>query len=49
MNACDHDETESCQDCCQHEEHDHGICLYCEADITDNLVSKAEAYWEGDR
>lgn len=20
---------DSCQDCCQHDERDHGICLYC--------------------
>lgn len=27
---------------CEHEEHDHGICLYCGADITDRLVDAAE-------
>ncbi len=31
------------QDECDHEEHDHGICLYCAKDITDDLIAKAEA------
>jgi hypothetical protein len=34
---------------CQHDEHDHGICLDCEADISDKLRGQAEAYWEGER
>ena len=28
---------------CPHDEHDHGICLCCAKDITDDLVSRAEA------
>ncbi len=31
------------QEECDHEEHDHGICLYCAKDITDNLIAKAES------
>lgn len=27
---------------CDHPEHDHGICLECGADITDELISRAE-------
>uniref|UniRef100_UPI004029A86A hypothetical protein n=1 Tax=Candidatus Wunengus sp. YC61 TaxID=3367698 RepID=UPI004029A86A len=27
---------------CPHDEHDHGICLECDKDITDDLVAKAE-------
>jgi hypothetical protein len=27
---------------CDHEEHDHGICLACRADITDTLAGQAE-------
>jgi len=27
---------------CDHEEHDHGICLACGADITDTLAGQAE-------
>ncbi len=27
---------------CAHDEHDHGICLYCGKDITDDLVARAE-------
>jgi hypothetical protein len=34
---------------CTHDEHDHGICLACGEDITDTLVGKAEAAYEGDR
>lgn len=34
---------------CEHNEHDHGICLDCGKDITDNLVGAAEARFEGDR
>jgi Fe2+ or Zn2+ uptake regulation protein len=31
------------QEPCTHDEHDHGICLDCGEDITQELVSKAEA------
>lgn len=34
---------------CEHEEHDHGICLDCGKDITDELVTKAEMAFEDDR
>jgi len=27
---------------CEHDEHDHGICLACGADITDALAGQAE-------
>lgn len=35
--------------CCPHDEHDHGICLYCGMDITQDLVAKAEYAFEGER
>lgn len=38
-----------CQDCCTHDELDHGICMDCEKDMTDYLVMQAEAAFEGDR
>ena len=28
---------------CQHDEHDHGVCLDCGADLTDKLAGQAEA------
>ena len=31
------------QEPCPHDEHDHGICLDCGKDITDDLVASAEA------
>lgn len=34
---------------CSHEEHDHGICLECEKDITQELVAAAESAFEGER
>jgi hypothetical protein len=37
------------QDECPHDENDHGICLDCGEDITQDLVGKAEAFYEGDR
>ncbi len=40
---------ESCKACCEHYEHDHGICYDRGEDITDSLYGKAEAYYEGDR
>jgi hypothetical protein len=30
------------EDECPHDEHDHGICLHCGKDITDDLVAAAE-------
>jgi hypothetical protein len=32
---------------CQHDEHDHGVCLDCGKDITNNLVGRAESASEG--
>lgn len=37
------------QENCPHDEHDHGICLDCEKDLTDSLAGRAEAFYEGDR
>lgn len=42
-------ENEKCQECCEHNEHDHGVCMDCEKDITDDLVCAAEYAYEGDR
>ena len=51
--SCDGDgQTESgasCQECCEHLEHDHGICNDCEAEVFDRLAARAEEAWEGDR
>ena len=35
-------DTDLCQDCCPHDEHDHGICLECAKDIMDDLIDRAE-------
>lgn len=40
---------EDCQECCEHGEYDHGICLDCGKDCLDDLVGMAEDYYEGDR
>ena len=40
---------ETCQECCPHDEFDHGICLACDKDCTDDLAGRAESYYEGDR
>lgn len=37
---------DKCQKCCAHDEYDHGICLYCGLDITEELVAKAEFLYE---
>jgi Fe2+ or Zn2+ uptake regulation protein len=34
---------------CNHDEHDHGFCLDCGKDITNQLIMAAEANSEGDR
>lgn len=39
----------SCSNCCQHYEHDHGICLDCGEDRTEDLAADAEYAFEGDR
>lgn len=43
------DDGVTCESCCQCSEFDHGICLDCGADRTDDLVAAAEAACEGDR
>lgn len=35
-----------CQDCCPHDEYDHGICLDCELDRTSDLAGAAEFHAE---
>jgi hypothetical protein len=40
---------ETCQECCPHDDHDHGICLDCGLDRTDDLSADAEYEYEGDR
>ena len=40
---------EHCPVCCEHDDHDHGICLDCGEDITQRLVARAEALCEGER
>ena len=44
-------ETEPCENAepCEHGEHDHGICLDCGEDITQDLVMAAEYATEGGR
>lgn len=42
-------ENEECQECCPHDEHDHGICLDCGRDRNGDLAGKAEDAFEGDR
>jgi hypothetical protein len=32
----------ACSNCCDHYEHDHGICYDCGEDITQTLVSQAD-------
>lgn len=43
------DDGETCSECCEHVETDHGICSDCESDVTDMLVGRAEDAFEGDR
>lgn len=43
------DDTE-CQLCCEHSDgFDHGICLDCGKDCTEELINRAADYWEGER
>jgi hypothetical protein len=37
------------EDECPHDEHDHGYCLDCGADVMNRLISQAEYACEGDR
>jgi Fe2+ or Zn2+ uptake regulation protein len=46
--ACNN-EDEECQECCPHDEHDHGHCLCCGKDRTEALAGAAEYAFEGDR
>lgn len=32
---------ETCQECCQHDELDHGICMDCELDMSDDIAARA--------
>lgn len=31
-----------CQECCEHDEHEHGYCIECGANIMDDIVGRAE-------
>ena len=42
-------EDEACQECCTHDDIDHGECMSCGKDCLDLLIMRAEAYYEGDR
>lgn len=46
---CDtcNDEKEDCQECCDHMDLDHGVCLDCGADLTDDLANRAYEQSEG--
>ena len=39
---------DSCQDCCQHYEHDHYICLDCGKDLDPGAFIDAAEYAYGD-
>jgi len=40
MELLDHKcEQDDCQECCEHDEHEHGVCINCGKDIHDSLVS----------
>ncbi len=39
----------TCTECCEHDEHDHGYCLDCGADVMDRIIMRAECAFEGDR
>lgn len=32
---------DNCPECCPHDDLDHGICLWCEKDLTEELAAKA--------
>jgi hypothetical protein len=41
---------EKCQECCPHDERDHGICLDCEhEEDPGEAIDRAMDYYEGDR
>ncbi len=40
---------DSCVQCCEHGDYDHGICGICGADCYDSLVGAAEYAYEGER
>lgn len=35
-----------CQECCGHDEHDHGICLDCGKDTNEDLRGKADSLYD---
>lgn len=39
----------NCQECCPHDDHDHGICLDCEKDLNYTLIDRAESMYESER
>lgn len=55
LSACEYCEDgyaptgEFCQQCCPHDETDHGICLDCGTDRMDSRIMTAESAFEGDR
>jgi hypothetical protein len=44
---CGDCEKEDCQQCCPHDETDHGVCMMCEKDLTDVLANRAHEISEG--
>lgn len=40
---------ETCQECCPHDEMDHGFCLSCDKDLNDEICNAAHERLEGDR
>lgn len=40
------DNGDSCEECCEHREHDHGTCLDCGKDRTSDLAGEAEFHAE---
>ena len=49
MNEHENCDPAECTECCQHDEHDHGICLDCGLDRTEHFAGIAESCFEGDR
>lgn len=49
MSECNHPDEDFCEECCTHQELDHGVCCDCEKDMTEHLVAAAEYAFEGDR
>lgn len=36
------DESDDCQECCPHDDHDHGICIDCGKDNYDSLIGDSD-------